>query len=173
MRLIPLLAANALAATLSLTCSPTVSARSAQPSSADAQAFHDYTLTEGFLKKWEATMVDPNKPTCSLMTLNLQGDSLDEMISKYDARPGNHAYLASQGLTSREMILGTMTMAAAAMQEMSGIAPEMVEGNGGVQVSEQNMAFHQSHKAEVHKFMQKVGKERLRQGGGKLPDCAK
>lgn len=70
-------------------------------------------------------------------------------------------------------MLGTMTMAAAAMQEMSSIAPKMVEGNGGVQVSEQNMAFHQSHKAEVHKFMQKVGKERLRQGGGKLPDCAK
>lgn len=169
MRLILLLAATALAATLSLTCSTTVSARQAQPSSADLQTLHDYTLTEGFLKKWEAVMVDPNKPTCNLMTLNLQGNSLDEKISEYDARSGNHAYLAKQGLTSREMLLGTLTMAGAGMQEMLKNAPDMAEGNGGMQVSAKNMAFHQSHKGEIMKVMQTASAAR----GGKMPNCAK
>jgi prolyl oligopeptidase PreP (S9A serine peptidase family) len=169
MRLIPLLAATALAATLSLTCSPAVSARQTQPSSADLQTLHDYTLTEGFLKKWEAMMVDPNKPTCNLMILNLQGNSLDQQISKYDARPGNHAYLAKQGLTSREMVLGTLTMAVAGMQEMLKNAPDMAKRNGGMQVSAKNMAFHQSHKGEIMKVMQSASQAR----GGKIPNCAK
>lgn len=169
MRLIPLLAATALAATLSLTCSPTLSARQAQPSSADLKTLHDYTLTEGFLKRWEAIMVDPNKPKCSLRALKLHGNSLDEEISEYDARPGNHAYLEKHGMTSREMVLGTMTMAGAGMQEMQNQAPEMVEGNGGMQIRAKNMAFHQRHKGEIMKVMQSASRAR----GGKMPNCAK
>lgn len=169
MRLIPMLAATVFATALFVTCSPTVFARPAQPSRADLKTLHNYTLTEGFLNKWEAIMADPIKPTCSLMTINLQGNSLDQKISKYDARPGNHAYLASHGMTSREMVLGTTMMALADMQEMSNNAPDMVEGNAGMQVSAQNMAFHRSHKDEVLKTMQKASTAR----GGKIPDCAR
>lgn len=169
MRLIPLLVATALATTLSFTCLRTASAQSAQPSAADAQTLHDYTLTDAFLAKWEAIMADPNKPTCSLMTLDLRGNSLDERIAEYDARPGNHAYLSRQGLTARDMVLGSTVMALSGMQEMSTSAPGMTEGQAGLQVSAQNMAFHRSHKEEVMKTMQKASAA----WGDKMPHCAR
>lgn len=173
MRFIPSLAATMLVAVSSLAFNPVASARALQHSSADAKAWHDFTLTDGFLKKWEAVMSDPKAPTCSLMTINLKGGSLSERISHYDARPGNHAYLARHGLTAREMVLGTFTMAAAAMQEMSSGHPGLIEGNSGMQVSARNMAFHRSHKAEIQRFMQKIGQQRLRRDGGTLPNCAR
>lgn len=169
MRPIPMLAATALAATLSLTWSPRVPAQAAQPSRTDVQTLNDYTLTEGFLKKWETIMADPDKPTCNLMTLNLRGTSLDERIAEYDARPGNHAYLASHGMTSREMVLGTTMLALAGMQEMQSNAPGQVEEGSGMRVSDRNMAFHQSHKNEIMKAMQKASTAR----GGKMSDCAR
>lgn len=164
MRLIPMLAATA----LSLTCISKASAQPAQPSRADVQTLRDYSLTDGFLKKWETIMEDPNKPTCSLMTLTLHGNSLDERVAEYDARPGNHAYLSSHGMTSRDMVLGTTMMALAGMQEMSVNAPDMAEGNTGIKVSAKNMAFHKTHKAEVQRAMQKANAAR----GGKVPNCA-
>lgn len=168
MRLIPFLATTALAATLLLSCGPAASAQSAPPSDPDVQTLQNYTLTEGFLTKWKAVMMDPSAPTCNLMTLSLRGNSLDEKIATYDARPGNHDYLASKGLTSREMVLGTTTMALAGMQEMSLRAPDGVEGDASIQVSAKNMAFHRSHKTEVTNTMQSASKAR----GDKVPNCA-
>lgn len=173
MRLTSLLAGTALTVTLALTFSTRALALPAEHSAADIATVHDYTLTSSFLDKWEAISKDPNAPACTLMTLNLHGDSLSEAISEYDARPGNHNYLASHGLTSRDMILGTSALAAAAMQEMQAKHPEFVKGNAARLVSPQNMAFYQGHKDEIHSLMQKVGKARLSQNGGKLPDCAK
>ena len=98
MRINSLFASSLLAAALSMGIGSPAIAKPGN-SAADVAAIHDYTLTTGFLEKWEAIATDPAAPSCSLMTLNLHGDSLNEMIANYDARPGNHAYLSSHGLS--------------------------------------------------------------------------
>lgn len=173
MQLTSLLAGTALTAMLALNWSSGAIALPAQHPAADIAAMHDYILTTGFLDKWKAIAQDSGAPKCSLMTLNLHGDSLDQNIADYDARPGNHAYLASHGLTAREMILGTWTLAAAGMREVQRARPGIVKGNANRLVSVENMAFYQSHKDEIHEFMRKLGMQQLQRDGVKLPDCAK
>ncbi len=173
MRMNSLSAGALLAAALAVGLGQDVIAKPGTHSAADIAAIHDYTLTPGFLNKWKAMAADPEAPACSLMTLNLHGDSLNEVIDEYDARPGNHAYLRRHGLSSREMILGTSILAAAALQEIQRSHPGYVKGDASRLVSPQNMAFYQAHEEEIHALMQKAGQARLRQNGGELADCMK
>jgi len=167
MRLITLFTSTML--TTALAFGSTATAQSAPQGDS---AVPEYTLTTDFVDKWEAVANDPSAPICNLMTMNLKSTTAQAAIAEYDARPGNHAYLASHGLSARDMVLGTATLAAAAMQEMQGQHPEMGAGKPVRQVSAQNMAFYQSHKDGIHEVMQQAGKARMQRNGGKLPNCA-
>lgn len=165
------LAAALLAATLAFASLSPARADSNQPSAADLAAFRSYTLTSGFLDKWKAIAADPKAPQCNLTTLTLHEKSLDGMVREYDARPGVHAYLASRGLTAREVILATSTMTAAAIQDVREKHPELAQGMTTRQpVSAANMAFYREHRDELHQFMQRIAQQRLHENGGKV-DC--
>lgn len=120
-----------------------VIAKPATHSAADSAAIDDYTLTPGFLNKWKAMVADSEAPACSLMVLNLHGDSLNEVIDEYDARLGIHAYLSNHGLGFREMILGDFDTRCGGASGNSAEPPRVQQGDASRLVSPQNMAFYQ------------------------------
>jgi hypothetical protein len=142
-----------------------------QPSAADLAAFRNYTLTTGFLDKWKAIAQDPKAPQCNLTTLTLHANTLDGMTREYDARPGIHGYLASHGLTAREVILALSTLTAAGIQDLRETHPELAQGSTNQPVSAANMAFYREHRDELHQFMQRLAQQRLHAAGGKGPAC--
>lgn len=170
--------ANALTrgmAALALCLVATVPAACAASSSggADPQGF---TLTDGFLAKYQAAELDIAKDPCRLGFFKLMGRdgaglTLDQAAARYDAQPGVHAMLAGHGLTAHDMLTGVATLTAAAMQEMKAKHPGMVQTSGATQVSAANMAFYQSHKDAIHQFAMQVGQQQMRANGGKMPAC--
>jgi hypothetical protein len=164
------LAAAALAAVLTLLFTAPAGAAS-QPSAADLAAFRNYTLTTGFLDKWKAIAQDPKAPQCNLTTLTLHSSTLDGMTREYDARPGIHAYLASHGLTAREVILALSTLTAAGVQDLREKHPELAQGSTNQPVSAANMAFYRAHRDELHQFMQRLAQQRLHANGGTGTAC--
>ncbi|MBN8923871.1 MAG: hypothetical protein BGP10_08365 [Rhodanobacter sp. 68-29] len=168
------LAALALCAVAAL---PAACAASSSGSASDPQGF---TLTDGFLAKYQAVETDSIKDPCQLSpvkVLGLTGEgagkaTIDQMAARYDAQPGVHAMLASHGVTAKEMILGTVTLMSAAIQELKQQHPGMVQGNGAaLQISAANMAFYQSHKQAIRQFNMQIAQQQLRANGGKLPPC--
>ncbi len=155
-----------------LTLGSTTPARAAdQLSAADLAAFRNYTLTTGFLDKWKAINEDPKAPQCNLTTLTLHAKTLDGMVREYDARPGMHAYLASHGLTAREVVLALSNLTAAGIQDLREKHPGIAQGTTSLPVSAANMAFYRQHGDELHQFMQHLAQQRLHANGGVGTAC--
>ncbi|MFM0160167.1 hypothetical protein [Paraburkholderia sediminicola] len=100
------------------------------PSAADLASLRNYPLTSGFLEKWLTIAADPKAPVKSL---NQGGKamSLDAMTATLDSRPGITAYLASQGLTGHDYVLGGSALMMATFEDMRQLHPEM-SSNGAV-----------------------------------------
>lgn len=158
--------------------------RAAVPSQADMAAVANFRLTDSFLKRDLAYVLDTSDDPCryglmsSMMKLQTSRASLDQVVTAYDAQPGVHAMLAKHGLTAREAILGGFAMLAAGMEAMS----ESPEGKEmGVTVSghsspamRANVAFYKAHTPEIQQFhtrLQAAAKQRQEQNGGKMPAC--
>jgi hypothetical protein len=140
---------------------------------ADPQGF---TLTDGFLAKYQAAELDIAKDPCRLGFFKLMGHdgsgmTLDQAAAQYDAQPGVHAMLASHGLTARDMLTGMGVLMAAAAQDMNSRHPGMVEVQGGHPVSGANLAFYRSHRQAMQQFNRQLGQQQLRANGGRLPAC--
>jgi hypothetical protein len=152
------------------------------PSAADLAALHGYVLGPAFLQKWVAIVIDPQAPLKALDLTSLgAGDapkSLDEMVATLDARPGVRAYLASQGLSVREYVLGSTALMTVAMvdtfQKHPQLAPEGGPGMGTL-TTPANLAFYRQHRLEIHQVSQAAGRRRLqaemaKNGGNMTPE---
>lgn len=160
-------------AALALCLIATVPAACAASSSggADPQGF---TLTDGFLAKYQAAELDIAKDPCRLgfvkfMGMGMAGAnggdmSLQQAATRYDAQPGVHDMLQRHGLTAGEMLTGAATLLRAGLQDTHA-------ASGGTPVSAANMAFYRSHKDAIHQFAMQVGQQQLRANGGKMPEC--
>ena len=151
------------------------------PSAADLASLRNYPLTSGFLEKWLTIAADPKAPVKSLdlTSLNQGGKamSLDAMTATLDSRPGITAYLASQGLTGHDYVLGGSALMMATFEDMRQQHPEMSSnGAAGVSMtSPANLAFYRQHKKEIHLAMQAAGQRQLqvdmaKNGGNMTPD---
>lgn len=164
----PLLRVIIMAACLGLTVHGVAhAATGGQPPAADLAALRGVTLDATFLRKWLTIGVDPKAPRQAIDLLTLkQGDgpkSLDAMVATLSARPGAAAYLAQQGLTAREYVLGGTALMAAALDDMTALHPELApEGAPGAPATTPaNLAFFRAHKNEIHQVMQAEGRRRL------------
>ncbi|RKF38190.1 hypothetical protein [Paraburkholderia fungorum] len=151
------------------------------PSAADLASLRNYPLTAGFLEKWLTIAADPKAPVKSLDLTSLSQDgkamSLDAMTATLNARPGISAYLASQGLTGHDYVLGGSALMMATFEDIRQLHPEMSSnGTAGVSMtSPANLAFYRQHKKEIHLAMQAAGRQQLqadmaRNGGNMRPD---
>jgi hypothetical protein len=139
-----------------------------------------FTLTDGFLAKYQAAEADIAKNPCGLGPMKVMGlaneragkMTLDQAAAQYDAQPGVHAMLASHGLTAKEMFLGMTTLMAAAAQDLNQAHPGMVKTSGAAaHVSAANMAFFESHKQAIRQYSMRIGEQQLRANGGRMPSC--
>lgn len=149
------------------------------PSTADIAAYRNFKLTDEFFDRYMAVEDDIAKDPCRLGMIGmLAGEyknmSLDEAAAHWDTKPGVHAMLASHDITAKQMILGFGTLMSAAFQDLAQKYPKMSDGNGP-QVSEANMAFYRSHKAEIRKFSRERMRRQMQTHGGKIsiPSCMK
>jgi hypothetical protein len=146
----------------------------------DVAAFQNFTLTDGFMAKYQAAEADISKDPCGLSPMKVMAQAnassskmtLSQAAAQYDAQPGVHAMLASHDLTAKEMFLGMSTLMAAAAQDLNQAHPGMVKATGAAsQVSAANIAFYQSHKQALHQFNMQLAKQQMQASGGKLPSC--
>lgn len=149
---------------------------------ADVAAFQNFKLTDGFLHKWQSYEKEAAMKPCEMSPLIAmrkdpgKTESLDQVIERFDGQPGVHAALERSGLTAREAVLGLGALMGAAVQDFAKSHPDMVK-NGSVKtgpaaaVSPANLAFYREHKADIHAYQAKLGKEMLKRHGGRLPAC--
>lgn len=177
--------AASLAFTMTLAVAASVPARAAAPSHADQAAITNFRLTESFLKRDQAYVLDTRGDPCrySMMSTFMQllggNVSLDRAASAYDARPGVHELLAKHGLTAREAILGGFAMFITGMKVASG-GPDgrkmdMTVSGASTPVMRENVEFYKAHLPEIHQFqarMDAAGRELAQRSGGKMPACA-
>lgn len=145
---------------------------------ADMAAVHNFKLTTDFVKKYEGYSEEAAKKPCQLSPLLALAKSgkksmtLDQTATTFDAQPGVHAALARHDLSARELLLGTITLSSAAMQEMQAKHPELAgDDDSGPKVSAANMAFYHTHGKQILQHQRRIGREQLKHNGGKLPAC--
>lgn len=169
---------GALLLALSVTAGAQPAGKPTAQQAADMAAVHNFKLTTGFVKKYEAYSKDAAQKPCQLSPMlalaksGKQSMTLDQTVATFDAQPGVHAALARHGLSARELLLGTFTLAAAAMQDMQARHPELAAGdNSGPKVSAANMAFYHKHGKQILQYQRKTGMAAFHANGGKLPAC--
>lgn len=161
--------ARCLALALCLAASAGATAASAGRA-AERAALQGFTLSDAFLDKWVALQQDPSPAKCTLgRALMASAGSLDQSVARLEADPATRALLARHGLTAREAMLGSVTLTAAAMQDLRASHPQL--GATGLPVSAANMAFYHQHKQALQQTMQRLGREQLAHDGGR-PLCA-
>lgn len=145
---------------------------------ADMAAVHDFKLTTGFVDKYEAYSEEAARKPCQLSPMlalaksGKQSMTLDETAAAFDAQPGVHAALARHDLDARELLLGTITLSSAAMQDMQAKHPQLADDDSsGPGVSDANMAFYHKHAKQIRQHQRRIGRAQLKHNGGKLPAC--
>jgi hypothetical protein len=171
------------AAALALLVGAAPSARAAAPSAGMA-AVANFRLTDSFLKRDIAYVLDTSDDPCryslmsALVSMQSNQASLDQIVSRYDARPGVHAMLAKHGLTAREAVVGSFALMAANMQALSespgGKKLGVTTSGTPTPTMRANVAFYKAHSSELRQFHAKIGRAaraNLQKNGGKLPAC--
>ncbi|NYT38560.1 hypothetical protein ERD78_17375 [Allopusillimonas soli] len=173
----PRLLSHILSACL-LALAATAPSKAAPPSATDLQALRNFELTPSFLERYYAYEDLAVEKPCELSPLLvLQDDgrmSLDDTVRKFESRPGVEKALAESGLTGRELLLGTMTLMGAAMQELAAQHPDIVKQHPDatrLAISDANMAFYKAHQDELHRHMAERAQKAMAKRGGKLPPC--
>ena len=168
-----LIATLIVAATFAAVFSSSAHAEADEFSPADLALIKNYTLTAEFLSKWKAMNQDPQVLPCNLDALTLNAETVDERAKEYDARPGVHASLEAHGLTAREVVLATTSLAVAGLQvvrERYSWLPD--DGEDPLPVSAANVQFHREHDAELREIKQ-LTRQRSRENRGKGVRCPK
>jgi len=166
-----LIAALIVAATFAAFFNSPVRAEADEFSPEDLALIKNYTLTTDFLAKWKAMNQDPQVVPCNLDALTLNAETVDERAREYDARPGVHASLAAHGLTAREVVLATTSLAVAGLQvvrERYSWLPDDEEDP--LPVSAANVQFYREHDAELRQLKQ-MTRQRSRENRGKGVRC--
>ena len=140
------------------------------------QEIRDFKPTNSFFEHYLQAKVDMAKNPCGLSPLFALGKlsgphplTLSQVIAAYDAQPGVHPFLLRHALTAREMILGTIVMMQAGVQQLSQLRGATVDGRreGTSIISSANAAFLMAHKAEVAHYAQLDA----RASSGSIPSC--
>ena len=140
-------------------------------SAEDLALIKNYTLTTEFLEKWTAMNRDPEVAPCNLNALSLDAETIDERAKEYDARPGVHASLTTNGLTAREVVLATTSLAVTGLQvvreKYSWLADDK---DDPLPVSAANVQFYRAHAAELSQ-LKDIARQRSRESRGKGVRC--
>lgn len=141
-------------------------------SAEDLALIKSFPLTTDFLQKWTAVNQDTTVLSCNVYALNLTAETIDDRAKEYDARPGVHAVLANNGLTAREVVLGTTTLAVVGLQVLREKFKWLDDDAEQLPVNETNVKFYWDHYEEIRKLDKMVQKHRVAKRP-KGADCPK